>query len=141
MIPRVRLNHFSNMTALEGLIPVITNCYDTKSIIKSAKLYREDIERSELQLKAEINLWKINGRKFDIIHQLHLRYLEYCNDFFQTSKYSYTFLLSCQFLWQQSEYKLGCWYLRLNKKRIEFKHKLIFFLIGLSYFNKKKSLF
>lgn len=47
---------FSNIIALEGLIPANINFYDTKSILESVKLYCEDIEGSDLELKAEIHL-------------------------------------------------------------------------------------
>lgn len=47
-----------NIITLECLIPASMNLYDSKSILESVKFYRKDIEGSELELKAEINLWK-----------------------------------------------------------------------------------
>lgn len=72
---------FNNINALEGIIPTYINLYDFKSILKSTKFYYEDIEGSDLELKAEIRLWKWSKIQINI-SQTTFEALEYCNEFF-----------------------------------------------------------
>ncbi|XP_060853297.1 52 kDa repressor of the inhibitor of the protein kinase-like [Rhopalosiphum padi] len=77
---------FNNIIALEGLIPSNINFYDTKSILESAKFYCDDIEGSDLELKAEIHLWKNKWTNVQNNPQTAVEALEYCNEFFPNIK-------------------------------------------------------
>lgn len=78
--------NFNNIIALEGLIPANINFYDTKSVLESAKFYCEDIEGSDLELKAEIHLWKNKWTNIQNNPQFAVEALEYCNEFFPNIK-------------------------------------------------------
>ncbi|KAL4098636.1 hypothetical protein QTP88_023199 [Uroleucon formosanum] len=77
---------FNNIIALEGLIPANINFYDTKSVLESTKFYCEDIEGSDLELKAEIHLWKNKWTNIQNNSQTAVEALEYCNEFFPNIK-------------------------------------------------------
>lgn len=51
-------DRFVKIIASEGLIPVYDNLYGINRILDAAKLCEQDISNSELELTAEINVWK-----------------------------------------------------------------------------------
>lgn len=80
-------DRFVKIIALEGLIPAYNSLYDTNSILDAAKLYTQDISNSELEIIAEINLWKNKWKNVETnVPQNSIEALAHCGDFFPNIK-------------------------------------------------------
>lgn len=59
-------DQFFKIIPIEGLIPIHTDSYNTKALVKAEKFYAKDLHSSsELVLKAEINLWNAKRNKIE----------------------------------------------------------------------------
>lgn len=79
---------FKEIIPLERLIPANKDVYNIDDILKASLIYKKDLPaNSDLELKAELELWKLKWTKTDIVEpKSAIETLKYCDTLYPSIK-------------------------------------------------------
>lgn len=81
-------DRFKEIIPLEGLIPANKDVYNIDDILKASLIYMKDLPaNSDMELQAELELWKLKWTKTDIVEpKSAIETLQYCDTFYPSIK-------------------------------------------------------
>ena len=86
---KTRFNdRFKEIIPLEGLIPANKDVYNIDDILKASLICMKDLPaNSDMELQAELELWKLKWTKTDIVEpKSAIETLQYCDTFYPSIK-------------------------------------------------------